>query len=71
MEQIKLTLEAARVNAGYTQQEAADLFGVNVATIGKWERGEIELKYIQLCGMAYVYKVPVECIILPTEITKR
>ena len=71
MEQIKLTLEAARVNAGMTQQTAADLFGIDKVTLGKWERGDITPKYVQLCGMAYLYRIPVECIILPTEITKR
>lgn len=32
-----ITLKAARVNAGLTQEEAAKLIGVNVSSICKWE----------------------------------
>ena len=33
----KITLKAARVNAGYTQKEAAELIGVSNRTLGRWE----------------------------------
>lgn len=36
---VKLTLKAARVNAGYTQKEAAKLLNVSNATLGNWENG--------------------------------
>ena len=36
----KMTLKAARVNAGYTQQEAAELLGIAKATLVKWEKGK-------------------------------
>ena len=36
----KMTLKAARVNAGYTQQEAASLLGIAKATLVKWEKGK-------------------------------
>lgn len=68
---MKITLEAARVNAGFTQQEAADVGKVNKATLGKWERGQTKPDYFQLCGMAYIYGVPVECISLPEELPTR
>mgnify|MGYP002515697027 CR=1 FL=1 len=35
----KLTLKAARVNAGLTQAEAADKIGVSVQTIFNYEKG--------------------------------
>lgn len=69
MEQIRLTLEAARVNNGFTQESAAKMLEVDKVTLGKWERGDVKPKNIQLYGMAYLYKVPVECIILPCETT--
>lgn len=34
-----LTLKAARVNKGLTQKNAAELLGISVDTIGKYERG--------------------------------
>ena len=35
---IKITLRAARVNAGLKLTEAADLFGINKDTLAKYER---------------------------------
>ncbi|MBR5199867.1 MAG: helix-turn-helix transcriptional regulator [Bacteroidales bacterium] len=37
---LKITLEAARVNAGYTQKEAAQMLKISNGTLGKWENGE-------------------------------
>lgn len=37
MEQRRLTLAAARVNAGYTKREAAKLLGVTPNAIYRWE----------------------------------
>lgn len=36
----KLTLKALRVNAGYSQKEAAQLLGLSNQTLCKWERGK-------------------------------
>lgn len=36
----KLSLVAARVNAGYTQKEAAKLLGKSNKTLCKWENGK-------------------------------
>ena len=33
-------LEVRRVTLDMTQQEVADAIGVNVSTIGRWERGD-------------------------------
>ena len=33
-----MTLKAARVNKELTQKKAADLIGVNVSTLSKWEK---------------------------------
>ncbi|HLR59956.1 MAG TPA: helix-turn-helix transcriptional regulator, partial [Pseudogracilibacillus sp.] len=40
----KITLEAARTNAGYTLREAAKLIGVSVATLHKWEKDSSSVK---------------------------
>ena len=36
---MKITLKAARVNAGMTQTEAAAAIKVNPTTLGNWEKG--------------------------------
>ena len=36
---IKISLEAARVNAGYSQKNAAKKLKVNPATLSNWEHG--------------------------------
>ena len=48
---VKLTLRAARVNAGFTQKEAAARLGVSNGTLCNWENG-ISFPYIQ-----QVYKI--------------
>ena len=37
----KITLKAARVNAGMTQDEAAGFLGKTKQTIVNWENGEV------------------------------
>ena len=37
---MKISLAAARVNAGLTQKEAAVMLGVSNRTLGKWENKE-------------------------------
>ena len=36
----KITLSAARVNAGYSQKEAAELLGISNKTLCNWENGK-------------------------------
>ena len=36
---VKISLRAARINAGYSQKEAADKLGVSNKTLGNWENG--------------------------------
>lgn len=40
--EIKIKMAAARVNAGLTQREFADLCGVRVETVNSWEKGNTE-----------------------------
>lgn len=35
---MKVTLKAARINAGLTQEQAAERIGVSTDAIGSWER---------------------------------
>lgn len=56
---VKLTLKAARVNAGYSQKEAAKLLGISNVTLCNWENGtsfpnaqQID-KICELYGVSY------------------
>lgn len=57
----KISLKAARVNAGLTQAESAERIGVSVSTIKNWEVGRsfpnqpmIE-KICEVYGVSYDY----------------
>ena len=39
MENVQITLVAARVNAGLTQEEAAKRLGINTGTLRNYEKG--------------------------------
>ena len=36
---LKMSIRAARVNANFSQKEAADFLGVSNKTLGNWENG--------------------------------
>lgn len=37
---IKMTLKAARINKGLTQQQAAEAIGIGIDTLSNYERGK-------------------------------
>lgn len=56
-ETVKLTLKAARVNAGYTQEEAGKRIGVSKDVISNWERGISYPDVIELRRIEDIYHV--------------
>ena len=51
---MKLTLKAARVNAGYSQKEAAEIIGISNKTLCSWENGKTfpdQPMIEKLCGL--------------------
>jgi putative transcriptional regulator len=54
---LKLTLKAARVNAGLTQTKAAEIIGVTPDTIGNWERGKYLPNTIMISRIEKAYGV--------------
>lgn len=54
---MSITLRAARVNAGYTQIEAANKIGVSKESISNWERGKSYPDVPQLKKIEELYKV--------------
>lgn len=67
MSDIKISLAAARVNAGLTQVEAAKALNVGNKTLNGWENGKITPRAIQLVALSDLYKIPIDNISLPTE----
>lgn len=52
-----ITLESARINAGYSQKEAGDLFGVHYQTIAKWEEDNTKMPFDMVKKIPEVYGI--------------
>lgn len=57
---IKFTLEAARVNAGLTQGEAAKELGIHIATLVNYEKGRTSPKHTVAMKMVELYGIPLD-----------
>ena len=63
-----ITLKAARVNKGLTQEEAGKLLGVSIYTISNWERGETFPDAMQILKIQDAYEVKYDDLIfLPRD----
>lgn len=60
----KITLKAARVNAGLTQKEAAKRIGISYQTLSDYEKDESKIKLSIIKKMCSVYGFPLEYIFL-------
>ncbi|MDD3746977.1 MAG: helix-turn-helix transcriptional regulator [Anaerostipes sp.] len=69
-EKLQITLEAARVNAGLTQEEVAKKLEVSRATIISWEKGNKVLKVWELDALCNTYGISRDYIFLPKDSTK-
>ena len=64
---VKITMEAARVNAGLTQQELADKMGVSRSTVINVENGYTEVRPVYLYAFCHVVGVSEGDILLPIK----
>ena len=58
----KISLAAARVNAGFLQEVAAIKLKVNVATLRSWERGDTVPGYDKFIEICKLYQYPADFI---------
>lgn len=58
----KITLKAARVNAGLTQEDVAEKMGVAVTTVRNWEKGNTDPKLSQFVMLCEIYGVSYDSI---------
>lgn len=57
---IKITLRAARINIGMTQDDAAAQFGIHQATLAKYEQDSTNVPRPFYIKIEDVYGIPVE-----------
>lgn len=62
-----MSLAAARVDAGMTQEDVAKALHVSKATIVSWENGSSEPKISQAKALCELYDRPIDDIFLPTK----
>ena len=67
MEQIQISLAAARVNAKLTQREVAEKMGISVNTLVNWELGRYEPTVSQARQLSDIYGIPLDNIFLPMK----
>ena len=70
MKQFKISLEAARVNAGFTQKKAAELLGIDRNTLRSWEKGITSPTWKKLNEIEELYKIDKDYIFLPYNLAK-
>lgn len=67
MIELQISLAAARVNAGYTQETAAKMMKVSKQTIVNWEKGKSEPQMSQCRELSNIYGIPLDNIFLPQK----
>ena len=59
----KVKMAAARVNAGMTQQEFANVCGVRVETVNSWENGKTEPPASAVRKLSDASQIPMDFIL--------
>ena len=64
---LQISLAAARVNAGKTQEDVAKALKVSKNTVVAWEKGTTEPKTSQARELSTLYGIPLDNIFLPCK----
>lgn len=56
----ELTLEKWRKVNDMTQRDVADALGVNVKTVGDWEKEDAKLKNVTVYALAKLYDIDID-----------
>lgn len=68
--ELKIYLDAVRVNAGYSINEWADVLGVSRDTVSNWETSKTQPKLEKLKLMSKLSGIPVDYIFMRDNPTK-
>lgn len=66
-QQFSLSMKAARVENGYTQEALAERLGVTKRTYVAWENGETVVKPYVIFSLAYLYDMKDDQIRVPLK----
>lgn len=58
----KISLKAARINAGMTLEDAAELTGWSKNVINRWENGKVVPNVVKAEKLCEVYNIPMSAI---------
>lgn len=64
---IQISLKAARINAGLTSKQAAELAGIHQQTLAKYEKDSSDIQISLLNELSNIYQVPLNYIFLGKE----
>lgn len=67
MEKIQISLAAARVNAGMTQEAVASEMHVSKNTVVNWEKGRTLPSFAVMQTLAILYNIPIDYISMPIK----
>lgn len=67
MQDFKVSIAAARTNAGLNQPEFAEKMGVSVSTVLNWEKGRTEPNTSQLRMISEISGIPMDFIFVQME----
>lgn len=65
MEKLQISLAAARVNAGLTQEDVAKKMQKSKQTIVNWEKGKVVPGIPEVEMLSRIYNIPQDNIFLP------
>lgn len=69
MQNVKISLAAARVNAKLTQEDVAKSLKVSKKTVINWEKGAVTPSFAILDTLSRLYNMPLDYIFLPKKST--
>ena len=69
MQNVKISLAAARVNAKLTQEDVAKSLKVSKKTVINWEKGAVTPSFAIRDTLSRLYNMPLDYIFLPTKST--
>lgn len=65
---MRVSLKAARVNSGLTQEQVAKRMNVDVSTIAKWEKGRTSPTAERFSRLCEIYGASIDEIFLPQKL---